>query len=123
MRARRRKPGIRLQVMAGFLSFTAVTVALLWFFQIGLLNTFYKHIKTNEIQAVSDQVLDMLYDGAGMTDFVEITNRTNVSILITDAGGNNIAMSPNAQGGALERFSAFDCRSLFMQVKDRKSVV
>ncbi|MBQ1985192.1 MAG: hypothetical protein II230_02655, partial [Clostridia bacterium] len=117
MRARRRKPGIRLQVMAGFLSFTAVTVALLWFFQIGLLNTFYKHIKTNEIQAVSDQVLDMLYDGAGMTDFVEITNRTNVSILITDAGGNNIAMSPNAQGGALERFSAFDCRNLFMQVK------
>ena len=90
MRARRRKPGIRLQVMAGFLSFTAVTVALLWFFQIGLLNTFYKHIKTNEIQAVSDQVLDMLYDGAGMTDFVEITNRTNVSILITDAGGNTV---------------------------------
>ena len=44
MRARRRRPGIRMQVMAGFLSFTAVTVALLWFFQIGLLNTFYKHI-------------------------------------------------------------------------------
>lgn len=118
MNARRRRPGIRMQVIAGFLFFTAVTVALLWFFQIGLLNTFYKHIKTNEIRAVADQVVDMLYDGAGMTDFVDITNRTNVSILITDAGGNNIAMSPNAQGGALERFSAFDCRTLFRHVQE-----
>lgn len=117
MRARRKRPGIRMQVMAGFLSFTAVIVALLWFFQIGLLNTFYKHIKTNELRAVSDKVLEMLQDGAAMTDFVEITNRTNVSLLITDANGNNIAMSPNAQGGELERFSAFDCRDLFRRVK------
>ncbi len=117
MRTRRRKPGIRVQVMAGFLSFTAVIVALLWFFQIGLLNTFYKHIKTNELRAVSDKILEMLYDGAAMTDFVEITNRTNVSLLITDADGNNLAMSPNAQGGELERFSAFDCRDLFRRVK------
>ena len=117
MRARRRRPGIRMQVMAGFLSFTAVTVALLWFFQIGLLNTFYRHIKTNELLSVSDRVLEMLHDGAGMSDFVEITNLTNVSLLITDAGGNNIAMSPNARGGELERFSAFQCRELFRQVQ------
>ena len=116
MRARRRA-GIRRQVLCGFFGFTALIIALLWFFQIGLLNTFYKNIKVNEIRALSDRVTDMLYDGAQMTDFIEMTNEANVSLLITDAGGNNIAMSPNAQGGVLERFSAFNCRQLFLQVK------
>ena len=37
-----RKPGIRMQVMLGFVLFTAVIVTLLWTFQITLLNTFYK---------------------------------------------------------------------------------
>ena len=46
-----KKPGIRAQVLLGFTVFTALIVALLWFFQIGLLNTFYKAIKTNEIRA------------------------------------------------------------------------
>ena len=37
-----RKPGIRMQVMLGFVLFTAIIVTLLWTFQITLLNTFYK---------------------------------------------------------------------------------
>lgn len=113
----KKKAGIRVQVMLGFLSFTALIVAMLWFFQIGLLNTFYKHIKVNEIRSLSNRVVEMLYDGAEMTDLVEMTNETNVSILITDADGNNLSMSPNAQGGILARFSAFQCRQLFQQVK------
>lgn len=44
-----RKPGIRMQVMLGFVLFTAVIVTLLWTFQITLLNTFYKAIKVNEV--------------------------------------------------------------------------
>ena len=116
MRALRRA-GIRRQVMMAFLGFTVLVVMLLWFFQIGLLNTFYKSIKTNEIRALSGRVVEMLYDGAQMTDFIEMTNETNVSILLTDANGNNIAMSPNAQGSILERFSAFTCRRLFREVK------
>ena len=116
MRAAKRA-GIRRQMMLAFLGFTALIVSLLWFFQIGLLNTFYKNIKINEIRSLSERVVDMLYDGAQMTDFIEMTNETNVSILLTDAGGNNIAMSPNAQGGILERFNAYNCRRLFLQVK------
>lgn len=109
--------GIRTRVLLAFLGFIAMIVVLLWVFQIGLLNTFYKYIKVGEISTLSDRVVTMLCDGADMADFVEMTNKTNVSILISDSNGNNIAMSPNAQGGILERFSSYDCRSLFRQVK------
>ena len=49
-----RKPGIRMQVMLGFVLFTAVIVTLLWTFQITLLNTFYKAIKVNEVRSVAN---------------------------------------------------------------------
>ena len=48
-----RKPGIRMQVMLGFVLFTAVIVPLLWTFQITLLTTFYKAIKVNEVRSVA----------------------------------------------------------------------
>lgn len=112
-----KKPGIRAQVLLGFTVFTALIVALLWFFQIGLLNTFYKAIKTNEIRAVSDRVVAMLDGGASMSDFIEITYNSNVSILLSDKNGTNISMSPNARGSVLERFGNFDCSRLFLEVK------
>ena len=112
-----RRPGIRLQVLLGFALFTAVIVALLWIFQITLLNTFYKAIKVSEIRKVSARVVEMLDDGASMNDLIEITYSTNVSILISDKNGTNISTSPNAYGGALERFSTWDCRRLFLEVK------
>lgn len=112
-----KKPGIRAQVLLGFTVFTVLIVALLWFFQIGLLNTFYKAIKTNEIRAVSDRVVAMLDGGASMSDFIEITYNSNVSILLSDKNGTNISMSPNARGSVLERFGNFDCSRLFLEVK------
>lgn len=75
---RLKRPGIRAQVLLGFTAFTALIVALLWFFQIGLLNTFYKAIKTNEIRAVSNRIVEMLDSGASMADFIEITYSANV---------------------------------------------
>lgn len=114
---RLKKPGIRAQVMLGFVVFTAVIVALLWFFQITLLNTFYKAIKTVEIREISDSVVDMLNDGASMNDFIQITYDTNVSILLADKNGVNISSSPNARSGVLERFNQWDCQRLFLEVK------
>ena len=56
MERRKKRPGIRTQVFLGFAAFTAVTVALLWIFQIALLNAFYRAIKTAEISRVADRV-------------------------------------------------------------------
>ena len=114
---RLRRPGIRTQVMLGFVLFTAVIVALLWIFQISLLNLFYKAIKVSEIRTVSERVVNMLDDGASMDDFIQITRTTGVSVLVADKNGTNISVSPNARGGVLERFGIWDCRRLFLEVK------
>lgn len=114
---RLRRPGIRTQVMLGFVLFTTVIVALLWIFQISLLNVFYKAIKVSEIRTVSERVVNMLDDGASMDDFIQITRTTGISVLVADKNGTNISVSPNARGGVLERFGIWDCRRLFLEVK------
>ena len=72
-----RKPGIRMQVMLGFVLFTAVIVTLLWTFQITLLNTFYKAIKVNEVRSVANRVVAMLDESASANDYFEVTRSTN----------------------------------------------
>ena len=71
-----RKPGIRMQVMLGFVLFTAVIVTLLWTFQITLLNTFYKAIKVNEVRSVANRVVAMLDESASASDYFEVTRST-----------------------------------------------
>ena len=78
-----RKPGIRMQVMLGFVLFTAIIVTLLWTFQITLLNTFYKAIKVNEVRSVANRVVAMLDESASANDYFEVTRSTNISILPT----------------------------------------
>ena len=45
-------------MFGSFAIFTAVIVALLWLFQVVLLDTFYKAIKVNEIKSVAYQICD-----------------------------------------------------------------
>ena len=94
-----RKPGIRMQVMLGFVLFTAVIVTLLWTFQITLLNTFYKAIKVNEVRSVANRVVAMLDESASANDYFEVTRSTNISILISNSDGSNVSFSPAARGG------------------------
>ena len=112
-----RKPGIRMQVMLGFVLFTAVIVTLLWTFQITLLNTFYKAIKVNEVRSVANRVVAMLDESASANDYFEVTRSTNISILISNSDGSNVSFSPAARGGVLERFDYLDCKQLFTEVK------
>lgn len=112
-----RKPGIRMQVMLGFVLFTAVIVTLLWTFQITLLNTFYKAIKVNEVRSVANRVVAMLDESASASDYFEVTRSTNISILISNSDGSNVSFSPAARGGVLERFDYLDCKQLFTEVK------
>ena len=105
-----RKPGIRMQVMLGFVLFTAVIVTLLWTFQITLLNTFYKAIKVNEVRSVANRVVAMLDESASASDYFEVTRSTNISILISNSDGSNVSFSPAARGGVLERFDYLDCK-------------
>ncbi len=116
-RAPKRRFGIRTQVLLGFGVFTAVTVALLWVFQIALLNTFYRAIKTAEIKRVSERVEALFENGAPASDYFAVTRETDVSILLCDASGNNVALSVDSRGDMLNRFDRFSCIRLFLEVQ------
>lgn len=80
-----------MQVMLGFVLFTAIIVTLLWTFQITLLNTFYKAIKVNEVRSVANRVVAMLDESASASDYFEVTRSTNISILISNSDGSNVS--------------------------------
>lgn len=117
LKHRLKRPGIRTQVILGFMLFTAVIVALLWTFQIALLNTFYKAIKTNEVKNVAAHVAEMLSGDEAATAIFDITRETNISILIADSRGNGLTVSPTAHGDSLEKLSAADCLRIFLETK------
>ena len=119
----KRRTGIRVRVLIGFGVFTAVIAALLWVFQIALLNTFYRAIKMNEIRSVAEQVESLLDSGAAVSEYFAITRDTNVSILICDESGANVNLSVDAQGDVLNRFDRLSCMRLFLEVKEAGGTV
>ncbi len=54
----RKKPklGISVKLLLSFLSFTGVTLVLLWVFQITMLDTFYRHITESHIKSTADSI-------------------------------------------------------------------
>ncbi len=109
--------GIRTQLLFGFGLFTAVIAALLWIFQIALLNPFYRAIKTAEIERVADRVEALFIASAPPSEYFSITRETDVSILLCDAAGNNVALSVDSRGDVLNRFDRFSCVRLFLEVQ------
>lgn len=113
-----RSLGVRGQVLIGFGIFALVIVALLWVFQITLLNPFYRSIKIAEVKSVAQQLgsnleSDTLDELAG-----NLTATTATSILISDELGNQYVgykLYPQ-QTSRLENLSRSDLRSIFEQV-------
>lgn len=112
-----RKPGIRMQVMCGFVLFTAVIVALLWIFQIALLNTFYRAIKTNEIHAAAGRVEALMREGADTEDYWLLMRETNASVLLSNQYGSSVAFYQMMHGDVLSGFDREACLQLFLETK------
>lgn len=79
--------GIGVQIALGFGLFTIVTVALLWIFQIFLLNPFYQAIKTTEVKSTADTVERWLEDEELDNYVQELSYNTGVNIMVTDELG------------------------------------
>ena len=91
MKLKNKKLGIQTQILFGFLIFTIIIVALLWFFQIGLLNNFYKAIKYNEVEKTANSISENANDLQNiktLNSLREITENTGTNIMITDGNGN-----------------------------------
>ncbi len=82
---------IKWKTFSIFLIFTIVLLAVLWFFQIGYLDNFYKMIKRQETEQVLDKVEDLLRNDSETADSIEkIAANYNLGIFITDNEGKSL---------------------------------
>ncbi len=83
-------PGIKWKVFGYFVLFVGVLVVLLWLFQIVFLESFYKAIKTQNIQSAAASIADNL-DSADFEDLLASTARQNeMCVRIFSADGKEL---------------------------------
>lgn len=87
---KRLRPGIRWQMALGFSLFTLAAVALLWVFQIFLLNPFYQAIKTAEIKQVSAALSRSLDDPQLDSVANDLCVRTGATVFVCDELGRQV---------------------------------
>lgn len=86
------KIGIRWGIFSGFAVFTIVIIILLWVFQIALLESFYRSIKTQELRSTGESITNqMQQENMNLFRMEEvITNAAQekqMSILLSDERG------------------------------------
>lgn len=88
MRKLKRRPiGIGGQILLGFGILILVVGALLWLFQIVLLDPFYRAVKTTQVKATSEMV-ERYLDDQDLDDQVrELCLNTGINIMVTDEFG------------------------------------
>ena len=86
-RLKTRPLGIGGQILLGFGVFILVVGALLWLFQIVLLDPFYRAVKTAQVKATSETVQRYLDDQDLDDQVKELCLNTGINIMVTDEFG------------------------------------
>lgn len=87
----RRPLGIWGQILCGFGIFILVVAALLWLFQIVLLDPFYRAVKTTEVKATAETVQHAL-EASDMNEQVrQMCLNTGINIVVTDEHGQMLS--------------------------------
>ena len=83
--------GIWGQILCGFGVFILVVAALLWLFQIVLLDPFYRAVKTTEVKATAETVQRAL-EASDMNEQVrQMCLNTGINIVVTDEHGQMLS--------------------------------
>ena len=106
--------GIGVHLFFGFIFFTAVTVVLLWVFQIVFLNSFYKTIKINSIHQSARQIVVSLDEDAQMYAAVEnAVDKNQMNVLVADGNGVCLAVGLNTRNNVFSELQTWELRALY----------
>jgi Signal transduction histidine kinase len=85
--------GIKWKLSVYLAAFTFIIIALLWLFQVVLLDTIYKTVKTGEIKAAAVDLTRALNDSESTLDTVaeSVAERNEVCIMVFQMDGNDTA--------------------------------
>lgn len=100
------KISIKWKVFIYMLSFCAILLCLLWFFQTVYLDKFYKNIKKKEIDNAMENVISIINDDDAEDAINTIAERYDICILVTDNEANKIYSAGNASNCSVHKFSS-----------------
>ena len=83
----RQRVSVFWKIFAMFIAFMAIVLSLLWVFQIGMLNTFYRSIKMNDIKHALEEISGQI-DSEELTNTLKtIANTKQICITISNENG------------------------------------
>lgn len=97
---KRRPLGVKWKLFAYLSAFVALTLVLLWFFQVVFLQDFYKAIKINKVKVAGDIAARAVSDGSVTEE--EMRNlgwRSDTNIIVIDMQGNALLDLASVPGG------------------------
>lgn len=120
----RGKIGIRWGIFSGFAVFTIVIIILLWVFQIALLESFYRSIKTQELRSTGESITNqMQQENMNLFRMEEvITNAAQekqMSILLSDERGRWTILKKSSPTSFLDRLSWVELAQIYMETSSR----
>lgn len=105
------------------LSFMAILLIILWLFQTVYLDTFYKAIKTNELE----NALKNVEEFAGDDEFYEavetIADRYDICILVTDTEGNQLYSAEKNVNCAIHKLPSNELKNLMERAGENGNVI
>ena len=100
-------------MFGSFAIFTAVIVALLWLFQVVLLDTFYKAIKVNEIKSVAYQICDNINSATLQEELQRVAVDNQICSIICDGQGNRLYSETAVPNCVIHRLSGWDLAMVY----------
>ena len=101
------------KVFAFFAVFTAVFVALLWLFQVVLLDTFYKAIKVNEIKSVSNAICSSINSSSLQEELQRVAVDNQICSIVCDGQGNRLYSETAVPNCVIHRLNSWDLAMVY----------
>ena len=108
------KIGMKWKIFLYLLGFTAILLAILWFFQTVYLEDFYKKIKTNELENAVENI-ESIIDEENIEDAIELIGSSyDICILVTDGYGNQLYSSEQNMQCTIHKQRTEDIRAMIV---------
>ncbi|MFQ9933931.1 MAG: ATP-binding protein [Lachnospiraceae bacterium] len=118
-----KKLSIKWKIFIYMLSFMAILLIILWLFQTVYLDTFYKAIKTNELE----NALKNVDEFAGDDEFYEavetIADIYDICILVTDTEGNQLYSAEKNVNCAIHKLPSNELKNLMERAGENGNVI
>ena len=124
MKLSERKLPLRVYLAVGFLIFSALLLSVLWVFQTVFLETFYKYVKTGQVQSCADSVIDN-YSSSSLSDLItdiEEQNSMTVAIFNTDSSIFTTEYSSSTNPFRLFRLEMSEVYELYNSAKENNGI-